>query len=127
MSGFNKIIVMGNLTRDPETKQVGSGSVTEFGLAINTSYYSKAAEERREDVCYIDVSFWGPRGEAVQKYLAKGDPIHVEGRLAFRTWEDRESGAKRSKHSLVGDNFTFVGKRESSGERQGGSHDEVPF
>ena len=134
MAGFNKIIQMGNLTRDPETKQVGDGSVTEFGLAINTSYYSKAAGERKEDVCFIDVAFWGARGEAVAKHLRKGDPILVEGRIAFRTWEDRETGAKRSKHSLVGDNFTFVGSKRDDGRGRSGGNaegsegfDEVPF
>lgn len=133
MSGYNKVIQMGNLTRDPEVKSLPSGAtVTELGLAVNTRYYSKMKEEWAEDVCFLDVSFFGKRGEAIAKHLKKGDPIHIEGRLAFRSWEDKDTGKTRSKVSVIGESFTFVGGKREGG-RQGGSHDgdegfdEVPF
>ncbi len=150
MAGYNKVLLMGNLTRDPEVRSTTSGqSVTALGLATNRSYVvGGPGGERREETTFIDVDFWGRRGEAIAQYLKKGDPIFIEGRLTFRQWEDKD-GNKRSKLSVTGENFEFVGGRgggqrgdgggmEQSGgmeqgggapaaQQEGGGFDEVPF
>ncbi|MCB9899469.1 MAG: single-stranded DNA-binding protein [Planctomycetes bacterium] len=122
MSSFNKVILMGNLTRDPEVRTTPGGqSVTELGIASNRTYTAGGpGGEKREEVTFVDVSFWGRAGEVIAQYLKKGDPIFVEGRLTFRQWEAKEGG-KRSKLSVTGENFQFVGgRREGGGGGAGG-------
>lgn len=117
MASFNKVILLGNLTRDPEVRSLPSGqAVTELGIACNRTFsVGGAGGERREEVTFVDVSFWGKAGELIAQYLRKGDPIFVEGRLTFRQWEAKDGG-KRSKLSVTGENFQFVGgKREGGG------------
>ena len=120
MSSFNKVILMGNLTRDPEVRSTPSGqSVTAFGIASNRTYtVGGPGGEKKEEVTFVDVDFWGRRGEVVAQYLKKGDPIFVEGRLTYRQWEDKD-GNKRNKLSVTAENFEFIGGRQG-GERQGG-------
>ena len=120
MSSFNKVILMGNLTRDPEVRSTPSGqSVTAFGIASNRTYtVGGPGGEKKEEVTFVDVDFWGRRGEVVAQYLKKGDPIFVEGRLTYRQWEDKD-GNKRNKLSVTAENFEFIGGR-GGGERQGG-------
>ena len=124
---FNKVILMGNLTRDPEVREVpGGGSVTTLGLAVNEKWTTKDGE-KREDVCFVDVDAFGRQGEVVMEYFGKGKPILGEGKLRFRTWEDGD-GNKRSKHSLVLDRFSFVGSRDSSnGQLPDSTDNDVPF
>ena len=124
---FNKVILMGNLTRDPEVRELpGGGSVTTLGLAVNEKWTTKDGE-KREDVCFVDVDAFGRQGEVVMEYFGKGKPSLVEGKLRFRTWEDGD-GNKRSKHSLVLDRFSFVGSRESSnGQLPDSTDNDVPF
>lgn len=117
MASFNKVILLGNLTRDPEVRSLPSGqAVTELGIACNRTFsVGGPGGERREEVTFVDVSFWGKAGELIAQYLRKGDPIFVEGRLTFRQWEAKDGG-KRSKLSVTGENFQFVGgKREGGG------------
>jgi single-strand DNA-binding protein len=121
MASYNKVLLMGNLTRDPEVRATPSGqSVTALGLACNRTYFTGGRDgqqgEKREEVTFVDVDFWGRRGEAIAQYLKKGDPIFIEGRLSFRQWDDKE-GHKRSKLSVTGENFEFVG----GGKRGDGS------
>ncbi len=106
---FNQVILMGNLTRDPELRQTPNGtSVTSFSLALNRSY--KGADGNwQEATDYVDVVAWGPLGERVAQYLSKGRPCLVNGRLQSRSWEDKESGAKRSKLEVVAQDVTFLG------------------
>lgn len=106
---FNQVILMGNLTRDPELRQTPNGtSVTSFSLALNRSY--KGADGNwQEATDYIDVVAWGPLGERVAQYLSKGRPCLVSGRLQSRSWDDKESGAKRSKVEVVAQDVTFLG------------------
>ena len=121
MAGYNKVLLMGNLTRDPEVRSTPSGqSVTALGLACNRTFMvggqNGQGGEKREEVTFVDVEFRGRRGEVIAQYLKKGDPIFIEGRLTFRQWDDKE-GHKRSKLSVTGESFEFVG----GGRREGGA------
>jgi len=123
MANFNKVLLIGNLTRDPEVRSLPSGqTVTEFGVASNRTYTSGGpGGEKREEVTYVDISFWGRAGEVIAQYLHKGDPIFIEGRLTFRQWEAKDGSGKRSKLSVTGENFQFLGgRRESGGGGRGG-------
>src|SRR5665213_1874822 len=112
MANFNKIILVGNLTRDPQLKYLPSQtSVTEFGLAVNHKYRTKTGEER-EEVCFIECACFGKGGEIINQYCQKGRPLLVEGRLKFETWEDKQGGGKRSKHSVFVENFQLLGGRD---------------
>ena len=120
MPNFNKVILMGNLTRDPELRYTPSGSpVCEFGLAVNRSYTSGG--EKREETCFVDITMWGKRGEVVSRYFSKGRPILVEGRLKYDSWESPEG--RRSKLVVVAENFEFCG---GDGGRQGGERRAQP-
>jgi single-strand DNA-binding protein len=126
---FNKTILMGNLTRDPEAKSFPSGTtLTTFGLAVNETWTDKTSGEKREDVCFIDVDAWGRQGEVIMEYFSKGKPILVEGRIRYRTWE-ADDGSKRSKHSINLERFSFVGsKNDSNGSSADDDGlDNVPF
>jgi single-strand DNA-binding protein len=118
--GFNKVVLMGNLTRDPETRNTPNGqSVTNFSLAVNRTW--KGADgQQNEDVSYIDCVAWGKPGEIISQYLGKGRAVLVSGRLDQRSWEDKESGGKRSKIEVVVEDFNFVGDGQGQG---GGSSD----
>lgn len=113
--GFNKVILMGNLTRDPETKTTASGqSVTNFSLAVNRTWKGNDGQQQ-ESVSYIDCTAWGKTGEIIAQYLVKGRAILVSGRLDQRSWEDKETGGKRSKVEVVVEDFNFVGGGEGAG------------
>lgn len=114
MANFNKVILMGNLTRDPQLKYLPNNTaVCEFGMAINHRWRDKDGNQR-EEVCFVDVSAFGRQGETINQYMAKGRPILIEGRLKFDSWTAQD-GSKRSKLSVVCDGFTFVGPREGGG------------
>ena len=124
---FNKTILMGNLTRDPEIRSLPSGAtVTNFGLAVNETWTDKASGEKREEVCFVDVDAWGRQGEVVLEYFSKGKPILIEGKLKFRQWE-AEDGGKRSKHSITLDRFSFVGSKNDSNGASSEEMGDVPF
>ena len=107
MSSYNRVILMGNLTRDPEVKFLDSGkAVAKFSLAVNRKYKT-ADGDKREEVAFIDCEAWGYTAENIGKFFAKGRPILVEGRLRMDKWEARD-GSKRSKLLVVVDNFSFV-------------------
>ena len=114
--GFNKVILMGNLTRDPEVRTTPNGqSVASFGLAINRTWRG-ADGEQHENVSYIDCVAWGKTGEIIAQYVQKGRALLVSGRLEQRSWDDKESGQKRSKVEVIVEDFNFVG---GQGERGG--------
>ena len=124
---YNKTILMGNLTRDPEIRSLPSGqTVTNFGLAVNETWTDKASGEKREEVCFVDVDAWGRQGEVVLEYFSKGKPILIEGKLKFRTWE-ADDGTKRSKHSVTMDRFSFVGSRNDSNGASSDESGDIPF
>ena len=120
MASLNKVLLIGNLTRDPDVKMLSNGRpVCNFGLALNRNF-KDAEGNRKEEVTFVDVECYGPRAEAVGRFFTKGRSIFVEGRLKFDQWESKE-GEKRSALRVVLDNFEFVdSKQEASGlgERQ---------
>ena len=126
MANVNKVILIGNVTRDPEVKFTSKGSaVTDIGLAINRNYTLDNGE-KREETTFVDVELWGRLAEIAGEYAKKGRPIYVEGRLRMDTWEDKTSGQKRSRMKVVGENLQLLGGRtEGGGGRPagGGEHE----
>jgi len=109
MASFNKVILLGNLTRDPELRYTPKGqAVAKLGLAVNRKYTTEAGEAR-EEVTFIDIDAWGKQAELIGQYLRKGNPLFVEGRLRLDTWDDKNTGQKVSKLRVVMENFQFVG------------------
>ncbi|RPG85081.1 MAG: single-stranded DNA-binding protein [Coraliomargarita sp. TMED73] len=123
MASFNKVILMGNLTRDPETRVTPSGlTICKLGLAVSRTYSTKDGE-RKEETAFVDVDAFGRQAEVITKYMSKGKPIMLEGRLRFDQWESND-GQKRNKLSVVLENFQFVGgAREEGGSASGGSYE----
>jgi single-strand DNA-binding protein len=111
MANFNKVYLMGNLTRDPEMRVTPKGTaICQFGLAISRSWKDESGQTR-EETAFVDIEAWGKQGEVISKYCTKGRPLFVEGRLKFDQWEDKTSGQKRSKLKVVLENFQFIGGR----------------
>jgi single-strand DNA-binding protein len=124
MANLNKVLLMGNLTRDPEVRYTPKGTaVTELGIAVNRIYTGENGE-KREEVTFVDVTVWGRTAENVGEYLRKGRPVFIEGRLQLDSWEDKQSGQKRNKLKVVADNVQFLGSRGSSGGLE--ESDETP-
>jgi len=133
MASFNKVMLMGNLTRDPELRFTPSGAaVASFGLAVNRKF--KQGDDWKDEVCYVDISVWGKQGENCTEYLSKGSPVFLEGRLQFRSWET-DDGQKRSKLDVVATTVQFLSK---GGGGRGGNEmgapggsapkdDDIPF
>ena len=118
MPSFNRVTLMGNLTRDPQLKHLPSSTtVADFGLAMNR-HFKTASGEDREEVCFIDCSAFGKQAEVIGQYCKKGKPLFVEGRLKYDQWDDKTSGARRSKVSVVVENFQFVGGGPNDGENR---------
>lgn len=116
---FNQVILMGNLTRDPEVRQIPSGqSVCNFSLALNRSF--KGADGQwQEATDYVDVVAWGPLGERIAQYLTKGSRCLVQGRIQSRSWE--QDGQKRNKVEVNANDVTFLDSRSAGGDSEGGS------
>src|SRR4051794_10957225 len=115
MPSFNRVTLIGNLTRDPQSKTLPSTTnVCEFGLAMSRRYRTQGGEDR-EEVCFVDCSAFGKQADVIQQYCQKGKQIFVEGRLKYDTWDDKNGGGKRSKLSVIVENFQFLGGRENSG------------
>ncbi|MCL1926644.1 MAG: single-stranded DNA-binding protein [Syntrophorhabdaceae bacterium] len=136
MVSFNRVIIAGNLTRDPETRFIPSGTaVTEFSVAVNSRYKSKSSNEFKEEVSYFDIVVFGKMGENCAEYLSKGRAVLVEGRLRQRRWE--QDGVKRSKIEILADNVQFLRSGSGSGPAQEGGFsspssqespdDDIPF
>ncbi|MEP6672260.1 MAG: single-stranded DNA-binding protein [Chthoniobacter sp.] len=120
MASLNKVMIIGNLTRDPEIKYTPKGTaIADIGLAVNRNYTTESGE-KREEVTFIDVTLWGRTAEIVGEYCKKGRPLFVEGRLQLDTWDDKQTGQKRSKLKVVGDNIQLLGGREGGAEGGGG-------
>lgn len=121
MASFNKVILVGNLTRDPQVRYTPGGSaVAEVGLAVNRSWFDKNSNSRKEETTFVDVTLWGRTAEVASEYLTKGRSVLIEGRLQLDQWDDKESGQKRSKLKVVGENMTMLGGRGESGGGGGG-------
>ena len=107
MANFNKVLLLGNLTRDVELRHTQSGQpLAKFGMAINRKYTVNG--ESKEETCFVDLTAWGKQAELLNQYVRKGSQLFVEGRLQYSTWESQEGG-KRSKLEVVVENFQFVG------------------
>jgi single-strand DNA-binding protein len=118
MASFNKVIIAGNLTRDPELRYTPKGTaVARITLAVNRTF-SNEGGEKKEEVSFIDVDAWGRQGEVIAQYLKKGRPLLVEGRLKQDTWEDKNTKQKQSKLKVVLESFSFIDSNR--GDEQGG-------
>jgi single-strand DNA-binding protein len=119
MASFNKVILMGNLTRDPEVRYTPKGSaVTDIGMAVNR-VYSTDNGEKREETTFVDVTLWGRTAEIAGEYLKKGRPVLIEGRLQLDSWDDKQSGQKRSKLKVIGESMQLLGGRGGGGGEGG--------
>ena len=122
MASFNKVILLGNLTRDPEVRYTPKGSaVCDLGIAINRQYTLDSGE-KREEVTFVNVVLWARLAEIAGEYLKKGRPVFIEGRLQLDTWDDKQSGQKRSKLRVIGETMQLLGGRPpaAGGAAEGG-------
>ncbi len=118
MTSFNKVILMGNLTRDPEVRYTPNGAaVASFAIAVNRKY--KQGEETKEEVSYIDIVVFGKQAESCGQYINKGESVLIDGRLQQRRWDDKETGQKRNKIEVVAQSVNFMPKRSSGGAGHG--------
>ena len=126
MANLNKVMLIGNLTRDPELRHTPKGTaVSEISLAINRNWTNDQGQ-KQEDTTFVEVTLWGRQAEVVQQYVTKGSPIYIEGRLQLDSWDDKETGKKRSKLRVIGENFQFLsGKPGAAGAGgNGGEYSE---
>ena len=120
MASFNKVVLMGNLTRDPELRQTQNGGfITKAGIAVNESI-PDGQGGYRDEAHFFDITFFGKQAESFAKWFKKGRPVLIEGRLNYGSWEDKETGQKRSKVDVVSQRWHFVGGREDQGGASGG-------
>ncbi len=126
MANLNKVMLIGNVTRDPEIKYTPKGSaVTDLGIAVNRVYTPEGGE-KREETTFVDVTLWGRQAEIAGEYCKKGRSIYIEGRLQLDSWEDKATGQKRSKLRVVGENFQLLGPRPGGGGGGGEEYSERP-
>ena len=131
MANLNKVMLIGNLTADPELRTTPRGtSLTELRLAVNRVSSGPNDGERREETTFLDVTCWGRTGEIAAQYLAKGRPVFIEGRLQMDTWEDKQTGQKRSRIRIIAENLQLLGGRgdgpQGGGGYQGGGYQQQP-
>jgi single-strand DNA-binding protein len=120
MANLNKVMLIGNLTRDPELRVTPKGTaICQFSLAVNRKFKDESGAER-EEVTYVDIEAWGKSGENIAKYCTKGRPLFVEGRLRLDQWEDKNTKEKRSRMKVVCDNFQFLGSGRAEGAAPAG-------
>src|SRR5712664_2089894 len=126
MASFNKVILMGNLTRDPELRYTPKGTaIAKIGLAVNRVWTNEAGE-KKEEVTFVDVDVFGRTAENVGQYMRKGRPILVEGRLRLDQWDDKQTGQKKSKLGVVLENFQFLDSGRGDGSGGGGARSSAP-
>jgi single-strand DNA-binding protein len=114
MANLNRVLLIGNLTRDPDVRYTPKGTaVADIGLAVNRTIPGEEGE-RREEVTFIDITLWGRQAEIAEQYLKKGRPVFIEGRLQLDSWDDKQTGQKRSKLKVVAENMHLLGSRQDS-------------
>ena len=124
-SNINRVVLVGNLTRDPELRHTPSGTaVCKLRIAVNTRQKDGATGEWGDKPNYFDVTVWGNQGENCAQYLAKGRPVGIDGRLDWREWE--QEGVKRQAVEIIADNVQFLGSRDGAGGGEGGGNQFVP-
>jgi single-strand DNA-binding protein len=134
MASYNKVVLVGNLTRDPQVRYTPSGTaVADIGLAVNRQWFDKQANQKKEETTVVDVTLWGRQAEVAGEYLSKGRSVLIEGRLQLDQWDDRESGQKRSKLKVVGESMQMLGSggggggpRQSSAPQSSGQQSSTP-
>jgi single-strand DNA-binding protein len=115
MANLNKVLLLGNVTRDPEVRYTPKGSaVCDLGVAVNRAYTTDSGE-KREEVTFVEVTLWGRTAEVASEYLKKGRPVFIEGRLQMDTWDDKQTGQKRTRLRVVAENMQLLGGRPSGG------------
>jgi single-strand DNA-binding protein len=120
MASFNKVILVGNLTRDPELRYTPKGmAIAKVGLAVNRNWTSESGE-KKEEVTFVDVDIFGRTAENVAQYMKKGRPILIEGRLRLDQWDDKQTGQKRSRLGVVAETVQFLGSPTGGGDGGGG-------
>jgi single-strand DNA-binding protein len=128
-TNINRVIITGNLTRDPETRQAGSTTVTSLRVAVNSRRKDQSGNWV-DDPNYFDVTVWGAQGENCQRFLSRGRPVAIDGRLKWREWEDQQSGQKRQAIDIIADSVQFLGGGEGGGGggqyAQGGGQSFAP-
>ena len=123
MAAFNKVILIGNLTRDPDLRVTNTGlSICKLGLAVNRNYTTKEGESK-DETTYVDIDAFGKQAEILSKYMQKGKPLMIEGRLKLDQWESSD-GQKRSKLGVVLENFQFIGGREESSSQSSNAYED---
>ena len=126
MASFNKVILIGNLTRDPDMRTTPNGTaICELGLAVNRRWKDQAGRDQ-EETTFVDVTAWNKTAENCAQYLQKGAPVLVEGRLHLEQWEDRNGGGKRSKLSVVAETVQFLANRSDAQQQPGGYQQQPP-
>lgn len=111
MANLNRVLLIGNLTRDPELRYTPKGTpVVELGLAVNR-VYSGEDGEKKEEATFVEVTLWGRQAEVASQYLTKGRPVFIEGRLQLDTWDDKQTGQRRSRLGVIGESLQFLGQR----------------
>ncbi len=116
MANLNKVMLIGNLTRDPEIRYTPKGTaVAEFGLAINRTWTNEGGQ-KQEEVTFIDITLWSRIAELAQKHLTKGSSVYIEGRLHLESWDDKTTGQKRSKLKVVGESLQFISSRNPNSQ-----------
>lgn len=116
MASFNKVLLMGNLTRDPEVRYTPKGTaIATIGIAVNRVWTTESGE-KKEEVTFVDVDVWGRQAETIGQYMSKGRPIFIEGRLKLDSWDDKETGQKRNKMKVVCESFQFLGGQKDKPE-----------
>lgn len=119
MAGYNRIVLVGNLTRDPDYKQLTSGQpICRLGLATNRQFKNRQTGAMVQEVCFIDIDVWGAQAESCRQFLQKGRSVLIEGRLKLDSWED-QNGQSRSKHSVVADRVVFLGAGAGVADMEG--------
>jgi single-strand DNA-binding protein len=123
MASLNRVMLIGNLTRDPEVRYTPKGSaVADLAIAVNRNYTAESGE-KREEVTYVDIVLWAKLAELAGQYLKKGRPVFIEGRLQMDQWEDKQTGQKRSRLRVVGENMQFLDSRRDSGNNAEGGEE----
>ena len=122
MANLNKVMLIGNLTRDPELRHTPKGTaVSEISLAINRVWNNDQGQ-KQEETTFVEVTLWGRQAELAQQYLTKGRPVYIEGRLQLDSWDDKETGKKRSKLRVIGENMQFLSSGTGAGGNSGGGN-----
>jgi len=131
MPNFNSVQLIGHVTRDPEIRATQAGqNLAKFGLAVSKTWKSKDGE-KKDKVCFIDCTVWGKAADVIGRFVNKGDPLFVQGELELESWEDKNGGGKRSKHSINVREFQLLRPKDSATSQKGGESeygdDSIPF